>query len=98
MENKILEKKLVKIEGVNCKLYDIKKSTNKILKNGAFVYKFGLDGFRFERFDTIDDAVRCAVQLEGAEVLVDGKEIKYCVFDRTSAVYFENNDIYKVEF
>ena len=59
-------------------------------KNGAWVYR---DGTRyewvFERYDCIADAVKRAIRLKEANVIVDGLVVHYGKIDSTRVYYID---------
>lgn len=65
--------------------------------NGAWVYRLdtGLD-MEFRKFDTIADAIRRAVKLEGAIVICDGKEVAFDMSDKHTAYYIDKNKDFKL--
>ncbi len=74
-----------------------KSYKEEIRPNGAWVYSMDeKTGWIFERYDTIEDAVRRSIKLLGSMVLCDGKEIKYEAFEDNKAYYIDFDNKYKV--
>lgn len=95
MEN-IFEEKLNKaqFEDKNAIVEDVldgQIDNEEIEKNGAFVYG-GSDkcDFFFKKFDTVADAVRCAINKINAKVICAGKIITYDTLDASTAYYVDN--------
>lgn len=62
--------------------------TEKVEPNGAYLYVEG-DTWKFERCNTIAEAVRKAVGCINAKVLCNGKVIEYDAIDDTEAYYID---------
>lgn len=69
----------------------------QVRPNGAWVYSMDeTTGWIFERYDTIEEAVRRSIKLLGSIVLCDGKEVKYEAFDANRAYYIDFDNKYKI--
>lgn len=67
-------------------------TTKNIVGHGAWVYSNGIEyPWIFERYDTIEDAVRRAVGLIGASVVFNGKIVRYNTVEN-NMVYYINPD------
>lgn len=68
----------------------VDNTDEQVVKNGAWVYENEEDGkWIFERYNTIEQAVRRAVNLINAKVICDGEIIKYDTFDANEAYYVD---------
>lgn len=64
----------------------------KIEPNGAWMYRDGItDSWLFERFDTIAEAIRNAVNNINAIVICNGETVSFDTLDEETAYYIENN-------
>lgn len=67
------------------------KTDERIIENGAWVYKYSGDGkWIFERYNTIEDAVRRAICLIDAQVICNGGIVKYDSFNEREAYYVDD--------
>ena len=67
--------------------------TEKTEENGAYVYNaHGELGLVFDKYDTIADAVRNAVNMINAKVICNGEVITYDTIDSNTAFYVDNRE------
>lgn len=68
------------------------KYVEKEESHGVWVYQFeSLTNWIMKRFNTIKEAIREASKLEGAHVILKGKEIKYKKVDKNTVTFVEND-------
>ena len=73
-----------------------KSYKEKIRPNGAWVYSMDeKHGWIFERYDTIEAAIRRSIKIIGSIVLCEGKEIKYDHYDDNTAYYIDLDGTYR---
>lgn len=73
----------------NAKATNICIADERYESKGAWVYRSGAE-WDFERFDTIDKAVRYATKLkDGAVVICRGREIKFNMLDKERAFFID---------
>ena len=74
-------------------VYASEPDTGDLLQDGVFVYNYkNLSDWQFEEFDTIADAVRCAVNMIGAMIIYNGNNISYSTLNDKQAYYVDEND------
>lgn len=74
-----------------------KSYEEKIRPNGAWVYNLDEEtGWVFERYTTIEEAIRRSIKIIGSIVLCEGKEVKYEALDRERAYYIDFDKEYKI--
>jgi hypothetical protein len=97
ISKKILKEKVKKNEvicrdfGDGCiKTYKQEEDKGDAIETGAWVYSGGiLDSWVFDRHDTIAGAIKQAVRMINASVLIRGKALKYDTLDGETAYYVD---------
>jgi len=78
-----------RFEKLTMEVIQIEEEVEQVVENGVYVYK--LENFIFEKYNTIADAVRRALEID-AMVLLNGEEIKYDKLSTNKAYYIDNVD------
>ena len=78
-----------RFEKLTMEVIQIEEEVEQVVENGVYVYK--LENFIFEKYNTIADAVRRALEID-AMVLLNGEEIKYDKLSANKAYYIDNGD------
>jgi hypothetical protein len=86
----IMRDKLQQSESFIIERLDSEVDTADIKANGVYVYVGGLiEELFFERFDTVADAIKTAVNKIDAKIICDGNIITYDILSDTEAYYID---------
>lgn len=93
ISEKLIEHRFDKRFKDNIQVLNVEVDNFKEVPNGAWVYSINsLGDWVFERYNSIGEAVQRAVNIVGAVVICNGKEIAFEAFDDEHAYYIDNNE------
>ena len=87
----IIKERLQQKESLILERFSSENDKAEIEPNGVYVYVGGLlEDFSFERYNTMADAVRAAVNKVGAKVICEGCLVTYDTLNDTEAYYVDD--------
>lgn len=87
ISEKIIERKFDKRFKDGIQILNVKQDDFKNVPNGAWVYSMSDSDWVFERYDSIGEAVKRAINIVDSMVICNGKEIAFDAFDDKHAYY-----------